>query len=61
MTKRIGKKKKLYSDVVKSLASSFEKAPENRNTAAALKKIRSILLRYENLNSFIIQNSPPDI
>ena len=43
------KKKKLSSDVVKSVISSMEEAPESGKTAAKI--IQVVLLRDENLNS----------
>ena len=52
---------KLYSDVVKSIDSSVEEAPESGKTIIDLKNIQSILLRDENLKSSKIQTSPPDI
>ena len=55
------KQNKLYSDVVKSVDSSVEEAPESGKTSINLKNIQSMLLRDENLKSSKIQSSPPDI
>ena len=55
------RKTKLYSDVVKSVDSSTEEAPESRKTIIDLENIQSILLRDENLISSKIQSSPPEI
>ena len=55
------KQNKLYSDVVKSVDSSSEEAPESGKTIIDLKNIQSLLLRDEDLKSSKIQSSPPDI